>query len=213
MLIGTSITIGNHEYFADGEGVFRIKLANKVSNIVRDTQLFIAKKLPAGNYRIRYTLFASEDGLHNSTYHNSVYQDVNVVVVSAENYISVDCADATKLIYGETSLNHSGGTINAYTIHYHADLENPNFRVKVSKRTIDNVASTTYEPFAFNRLFSTGYATSNDTAYITVTENGQTINFRIADNLTSGTYRVAFQLYDNNQLVDEDVKNVIVQKP
>ena len=212
LLVGTSITIANREYFADGEGVFRIKLSNKVSNLTRDTKLFIAKKLPAGNYRIRYTLFASEDGLHNSTYHNSVSQDINVVVVSAENYISVDCDDATKLIYGETGVNHSGSILNAYTIYYHADLENPNFRVKISKRTIDDVDSTTYEPFAFNRLFNTGYTTSNDTAYLTVTESGQTFNFRIAENLTSGTYRVAFQLYDNNQLVDEDIKNVIVQK-
>ena len=36
--------------------------------------------------------------------------------------------------------------------------------------------------------------------------------FLLADDLTSGTYRVVFKMYDTNQLIDEDVKYVIVQK-
>ena len=37
-------------------------------------------------------------------------------------------------------------------------------------------------------------------------------DFQLQDNLTSGTYRVVFKLYDNNQLIDSDEQYVIVHK-
>ena len=39
-----------------------------------------------------------------------------------------------------------------------------------------------------------------------------TLYFNFNDNLTSGTYKLVFKLYDNNQLIDEDSKYVIVKK-
>ena len=40
----------------------------------------------------------------------------------------------------------------------------------------------------------------------------KTFDFNLADNLTSGTYRLSFKLYDSDQLIDEDIKYVIVKK-
>ena len=61
--VASGIYIGNQEYFADGDGVFRIKLANKVSTLNREAKIVVNKDLPAGSYTIRYTLFASDDGI------------------------------------------------------------------------------------------------------------------------------------------------------
>ena len=36
--------------------------------------------------------------------------------------------------------------------------------------------------------------------------------FTLNSNLTSGTYRLVFKLYDNEQLIDDDIKYVIVKK-
>jgi len=216
MLLGTSVWIGNKEYFADGEGVFRIKLANKVSNIEKTAKLVIGRNLPAANYKVRYTLFASEDGLHNSTYQNSVSDEFNVTVVSAENYISVDCADTAKLVYGETGKNHAGTRINTYTVKYLSALTNPNFRVEVYKRSTSNADSTVYSSVPFSDLFTNNYAVAsgNEVSLPVSTTNTdpQSFDFELATDLTSGTYRVVFKLYDNNQLIDSDTKNVIVQK-
>ena len=214
LLLGSSVFVGNNEYFADGGGVIRIKLANKVSTIERNMKLVIGKNLPPGSYKVRYTLFASEDGLHNSTYQNSVYREFDVVVVSSSSYITADCDDTTKLVYGATGLNHGGTKMNAYTIHYVADLNNPNFRVEVYKRKTDDVDTTEYESVAFNTLFKNNLTVvSGHEVRLPVSEDAtETFNFELADNLMSGTYRVVFKLYDNNQLIDEDVKNVIVQK-
>ena len=40
----------------------------------------------------------------------------------------------------------------------------------------------------------------------------KSFDFHLANGLTSGTYRLNFKLYDNNQLIDNDVKYVIVSK-
>ena len=214
LLVGTNISIGNKEYYADGEGVFRIKLASKVSNITKNAKVVIGRNLPAGVYTMRYTLFASEDGLHNSTYQNSVYEEYTVTVVSSSSYIAVECEDETKLVYGETGLNHAGENINTYLVKYVSELNNPNFRVEVYKRNVDTIDTTVYQSVPFSSLFTNSYTvvSGNEVSLPITEEDEESFDFELQSNLTSGTYRISFKLYDNNQLIDEDIKNVIVQK-
>ena len=136
------------------------------------------------------------------------------VVVSSSSYIAVDCDDETKLVYGETGLNHGNTKINTYTVSYISELNNPNFRVEVYKRSTDNINSTVYVSVPFNTLFKNNFTTisGNEKTLPIVEADEQSFDFELADNLTSGTYKVVFKLYDNNQLIDEDTKNVIVQK-
>lgn len=214
MLIGTSIEIDNHEYFADGDGIFRIKLANKVSNLDKLPKLTVTKDLPAGEYTIRYTLFASDDGLHNSIYENSVTQDFTVHVVSADNSIVVDCDDEYKIVDGETGLNMKNNTTNVYHVKYLASLNNPNFRVELFKRNIDDASTIGFTSIPFRILFSNAFprAAGNE-VYLDM--NGLTernFDFNFQTELTSGTYRIVFKLYDNDQLIDTETKYVIVKK-
>ena len=67
MLQGTVIKVENKSYFVDGDGIFRIKLAGKVSNLIRNMSIIVDESVPPGVYKIRFTLFASPDGLHNSS--------------------------------------------------------------------------------------------------------------------------------------------------
>ena len=152
LLIGTSIFIGNQEYFADGDGVFRIKLANKVSNLNKAMKIVANKNLPAGQYTVRYILFASDDGLHNSHQENSVTEEFNVTVVSSDNSISADCDDLMKVVIGETGLNLAGTRTNVYDIKYESQLTNPNFRIEVYKRKVTSIDTTEYDSIPFNQL-------------------------------------------------------------
>ena len=215
MLIGTSITIDNHEYFADGDGVFRIKLAKKVSNLDKTPSLMVNKDLPPGQYRIRYTLFASDDGLHNSVFENSVYRDFTVHVVSASNSIVVDCDDHFKIVDGDTGLNMNNTAINTYRVKYNAQLNNPNFRVEVFKRNTNVATTTAYTSVPFSSLFSNNLSVvpGRNEVYINMGQDtDKNFSFNLRQQLTSGTYRIVFKLYDNDQLIDEEAKYVIVSK-
>ncbi len=214
MLTGTSIELDNHEYFADGDGVFRIKLANKVSNLDKLPKITVTKDLPPGEYVIRYILFASDDGLHNSIYENSVTQEFTVHVVSADNSIIVDDDDKDKIIDGETGKNMNGRTTNTYHIKYNSQLTNPNLRVELFKRNIDSIDSTQFASIPFRSVFSNAFIpASGNEMYLDM--NGlieRNLDFNLQSSLTSGTYRIVFKLYDNNQLIDSETKYMIIHK-
>jgi hypothetical protein len=214
MLIGTSIVIENSEYFADGDGVFRIKLANKVSNLDKMPRITITKDLPVGEYTMRYTLFASDDGLHNSVYENSVTRDFVVHVVSSDNSIIVDGNDRDKIINGDTGYNMNGYTNNVYRVRYTSQLNNPNIRVELYKRDVDSIDSTSFTSVPFNTVFSNAFITAyGNEVYLDMNNlSDRSFDFNFQSSLTSGTYKIVFKLYDSNQIIDSETKYIIINK-
>ncbi len=212
LLSSSSIKIDGVDYFADSDGIFRIKLANKVSNVTRTVTISVGNGLPAGKYTMRYTLFASEDGLHNSDTEGSTSQDFTVYVVSSNNTITVDCDDKDKVVDGDKGLNMNSRKFNTYDINYTSDLNNPSVRVEVYKRDITDSNSLVFTSVPFDTLFSNVLPSYSGNEMILNAKNKDSIDFNLVDNLTSGTYRVVFKLYDNSQLIDQDIKYVIVKK-
>lgn len=214
LLSGTSISIDGVKHFADSDGVFRIKLAGKVSNLSKIVSIVADKGLPTGNYLLRFTLFASSDGLHNSDIDGADVVEYLVTVVNSDNSIVVEVADEEKVVDGETSLNMNDLGTNTYTVTYTSDLNNPNLRLEVLKRDISDIDSVTYTPVPFSNLFTNSLTAVNSTEYELNMDNLNTkdFEFTLKNNLTSGTYRLVFKLYDNDQLIDDDVKYVIVKK-
>lgn len=223
MLTGTNIMIDNVRYFADGDGVFRIKLAGKVANLNKKLFITTDRMLPSGVYTLRFTLFASSDGMHNSHLLESSSVDIVVSVVGSDNSIVVEADDTAKLIYGDTGKNAGGFSYNLYTVSTNSVLSRPNFRISLFKRSIDNKDSTSYEEIPIDSLFInnlTDASSMYETIYnyekiLNVSANGKTnlrFDFVPLDQLISGTYKLTFKIYDNNQLIEEEDKYIIVRK-
>lgn len=222
LLSGTNIVIDQVPYFADSDGVYRIKLTGKVATIKRTISIYSDALLPAGNYTLKFTLFASADGRHNSHALESGEVDIPVTLVGADNNIKVTTKDETKLVYGEKGVNEANLNYNTYVVSYTTVLTNPNVRISLYKRNIDNKDTTAYTEIDFNTLFSNEFNSPGELSYsakslyekmLKVTAGtSNTLYFNFNDNLTSGTYKLVFKLYDNNQLIDEDSKYVIVKK-
>ena len=214
-LIGTYFVYNGQNYFADADGTFRIKLAGKVSEISSNLVLVTDDTIDEGTYTLEYTLFASEDGLHNSD-EKSITKTYTINVISSLSSIVVDCEDEAKLIIGETGLNASGDTTNEYSVKVTSGLSNLQVMLEVQKRKINTVDTTEYEKVGFGTLFSNSYsANSNNEVALGITTSGThsvTLNINPVDNLTSGTYRLNFKLYDNGVLIDSEYKYVIVDK-
>lgn len=222
LLSGTNIVIDQVPYFADSDGVYRIKLTGKVATIKRTISIYSDALLPAGNYTLKFTLFASADGRHNSHALESGEVDIPVTLVGADNNIKVTTKDETKLVYGEKGVNEANLNYNTYVVSYTTVLTNPNVRISLYKRNTDNKDTTAYTEIDFNTLFSNKFNSPSELSYsakslyekmLKVTAGtSNTLYFNFNDNLTSGTYKLVFKLYDNNQLIDEDSKYVIVKK-
>lgn len=222
LLSGTNIVIDHVPYFADSDGVYRIKLTGKVATIKRTVSIYSDALLPAGNYTLKFTLFASADGRHNSHALESGEAEIPVTLVGADNSIKVTTSDETKLVYGDTSVNELNLKYNTYVVSYTTVLTNPNVRVSLYKRNIDNKDTTVYTEVDFNTLFSNELTSPSELSYSAKSTYekmlkvnagvSNTLYFNFNDNLTSGTYKLVFKLYDNNQLIDEEFKYVIVKK-
>ena len=202
--------------------MYRIKLTGKVATIKRTISIYSDALLPAGNYTLKFTLFASADGRHNSHALESGEVDIPVTLVGADNNIKVTTKDETKLVYGEKGVNEANLNYNTYVVSYTTVLTNPNVRISLYKRNTDNKDTTAYTEIDFNTLFSNKFNSPSELSYsakslyekmLKVTAGtSNTLYFNFNDNLTSGTYKLVFKLYDNNQLIDEDSKYVIVKK-
>ena len=222
LLSGTNIVIDQVPYFADSDGVYRIKLTGKVATIKRTVSIYSDALLPAGNYTLKFTLFASADGRHNSHALESGEAEIPVTLVGADNSIKVTTSDETKLVYGEDGVNELNLKYNTYVVSYTTVLTNPNVRVSLYKRNTDNKDTTVYTEVDFNTLFSNELTSPSELSYSAKSTYekmlkvnagvSNTLYFNFNDNLTSGTYKLVFKLYDNNQLIDEEFKYVIVKK-
>ena len=222
LLSGTSIVIDQVAYFADSDGVYRIKLSDKVSNLKKNISIYSDSLLPAGIYTLKFSLFASADGRHNSHALEAIEYEKVITLVGSDNSIKVNTDDKTKLVFGETGLNALSLKYNTYVVTYNTVLTNPNVRLSLYKRDIDNKDTTVYTEVDFNSLFTNELLSPNDATYLnqSVYEKmlnvaagvNNTVRFELADNLVSGTYKLVFKLYDNNQLVDEEYKYIIVKK-
>lgn len=220
LLLGTSIKIGEEEYFPSSDGVFRIKLSNKVANLNRTLVLTPGNSLPSGNYTLYINLFSSADGLH-MTRGSDLTTVIPLTMVGKANGISVVIEDDSKLIDGTTGLNNAEDTSFRGTISYTSSLTNTNIRLNVYKRDTDNYDTQTYTEVdpatiissALPEFEGTGLTpTSTYQALLSASPSSPiTMAYAINGTIPSGTYKLVFGLYDNNQEIQTDVKYIIVK--
>ena len=218
-LTGTSIRMDGVEYFADSEGVFRIKLSGKVSNLNKELYFLTDTSLPSGNYKMVFNLFASSDGLHNSGGLNDVEEQLDVIVVPSGNGIQVALPDRMKLIDGTTGTNENNTAYSTFTIKTVETLQNPNVRVTLYKRSTTSKDDRQYLETDLQTVFTTtlntpehyGLVASNPYERM-VTTNATMLTLDYQEALISGTYKIVFRLYDGNQVIDEDQVHIIIKK-
>ncbi len=217
MLSGTKININGTDYYVDSDGVFRIKLADKVTNVVRNMRITVDSLLPAGNYTMKYSIIASSDGLHASDLNVPTYTQ-NIQVISSDNTITVTNDDKTKIFYADTGLNEAGNKINAYQVKYTSTLANANLRLSIYKRKVDTSSDTEYTEIEYSKLFENNLTGTGSTVYpyevsLPFGVSPYTIPLTVNPNAKSGTYKLVFKLCDNDQVVDTDETYLIVKKP
>lgn len=212
-LLGTTISIDGINYYCGGDGVFRIKLSDKLDNVSKTIDFSVAEFLESGPYVFKFILFASSDGYHNSSHVYFSPTELNYTVLGNDNYILVDSEDETKVINGSSSLNNA--IINSYNIK--AKYENYiNGKVVVKLYKKDNMlGSTLYNQIDIKNIFDVSGSDSVINFELDGYEGDYDIvplDLKFKNNLTSGTYRLVFGLYDGDNFIDEVYKYVIIKK-
>lgn len=222
LLTGTSLYMDNVQYFADSDGIFRIKLAGKVSNLNKTIYISPDSNAIPGVYTAKFTLFASSDGLHNSYLLQYAEKELQLTFVNPDNAIEVVTEDKMKIVSGETAKNEQNTSRNRYQITINQKLSNPNVRISLLKRKTDTKNTTQYQEVDLNQIFTNGFVTPESLALTRSSEYERivsasppptiTLDLNIKAQLTSGTYKLLFKLYDRNQLIEEDQEYLIINK-
>ena len=220
-LSGSTITIDDIPYYVDANGVYRIKLSDKVAKLTKNLVFMPGAPLHAGTYRMVIMLFASSDGLHNSSDKEPTMEEIEIVIVGNNNMLNSTLDEEEKLVIGETGLNINGTREEHFSLDYDSVLANPNIRLSIYKRSIEESNTTKFDAIPADKLFTdvlneTGSGLTPQTEYeyllTTTPEEQMEIVYHLQEKLTSGTYRLVFKLYDSDQMIDYDYEYIIVRK-
>ena len=208
-LVGTYFEMDGVKYYPDIYGTTHIKLSDKVGN----TQKWLIfntenSNLPTGSYDFIFETFGSLDGIY---YGESTpdYKEVNINVINSEYGLN-PVIDDESVVFDSNNEKELH-----YTINYESLLENPNIRLALYRRKYDTIYSGEYELVDLqNYLKQTLFTTNNEYEYLLISDPNPTnkLTLLMNDTLLSGTYRLAFRLYDGDVLIGTVIRYIVVKE-
>ena len=210
---GTSLTgayfeVDGTRYYPDISGYTHIKLANKVGN-TRKWIIFNTENanIATGDYTFTFEAFASADGIYYSTSNPDYYVN-NITIINSTYGLNPEIDDDSTIF---SAINDKK---LKFTIGYTSLLDNPNLRIALYRRKYDNVYDTDYELVDIGDYISDILSTTNNENEYLLTSNPTSSNrfiYNLESQLLTGTYRVAFRLYDDDTLIGELNRYIIVK--
>ena len=212
-LAGIYIRYNNNNYFPQADGSYRIRLANVVSNVAANMELHTENgTLPTATYTITAESFGSYDGIY---FIEPIASDSENIQVLNTNYgLLATLDDNSVLIDKATGKTQNDNNNLAFTIDYSGSFTTPKITVTLYRRDYEDVYS-----YEYNKVDLGDYVTNNLTATATegeyvVTNNAQArqyLTLVTGTNLTTGTYKIVFKLYEGTNYIGEYAKSVIIK--
>ena len=100
------------------------------------------------------------------------------------------------------------------TINYTSLLSNPNIRLAMYRREYDEIYDTDYELVDLQDYATTVLTTSNNPCEYILTSSPTAVNTKaieLEDELITGTYRLSFRLYDNDTMIGEVNRYIVIK--
>ena len=212
-LEGIYIKYKNTNYYARSDGSYRIKIADAVANVLADMELHTeVGNLETGTYTIKAESFGSTDGTYFSS---AIAEDSKDLQIVSSKYGFVVNLDDNSVLIDKTTGKNKNDTNNLnFTIGYSGNFDTPKIVVSLYRRKYDQIYSYEYEQVDLSNYVTNNLTSTDNTNEYLVTANAQTSqNFTLTmkNNLTTGTYKIRFSLYDGNVLIADMDKAVIIK--
>lgn len=207
-LTGCYFLMDEQRYYPDISGYTHIKLADKVGNtrkwIIFNTE---NSSLGTGSYTFTFEAFASADGIYYSS-GEADYENVPITVINSKYGLDPVINDETIIF------NANNDKALRFTVNYSSRLDNPNIRLAMYRRKYDTENDTRYELVDFQDYCSYTLTTTNNTKEYLLIVNPSATNgftYQLEDELLTGTYRLSFRLYDDDTLIGEVNRYIIIK--
>lgn len=221
-LLGVTFSIRDqnnvvHNYFPQKDGTTRINLAGRVSNVSSDITMSTANSnITKGNYTLVIETFGSHDGLYYGE-RKPIPITIPITILNNKYGIDVETEDLYVTRDKETGLDQEGGNELVYDITTTSALDDPNLRIALERRTYGNGNEYSLH---YDRVDLQDYVTDELTVgnatrkeYQVTDDLPEEIQLKIhmADNLTTGTYRLLFIVCDGDTPVGSVYEYIIIR--
>ena len=207
-LTGAYFLVDGVRYYPDIAGYTHIKLANKVGNtkkwIIFNTE---NASLATGSYTFTFEAFGSTDGIYYSS-GASDFVNLPITIINSKYGLNP--------ILNENSVIFSANNDKALimTINYTSLLSNPSIRLAMYRREYDEIYDTDYELVDLQDYATTVLTPSNNESEYILTSSPTAVNTKtieLENELITGTYRLSFRLYDNNTMIGEINRYIVIK--
>lgn len=207
-LVGTYFEMDGNRYYPDIGGTTHIKLSDKVGN-TQKWLLFHSdnSSLSSGEYTFKFEVYGSLDGIY---YGEQLPEDDQLAVTIINTTYGLNPV----LNDDNVILSSHNDKLLKFSIGYESVLENPNIRLAMYRRKYNEIYDTEYELVDLEDfLDQTLFATSNENEYLLIDRPYPQNDYSLIlkSELMTGTYRLAFRLYDGETQIGEIIRYIIVK--
>ena len=213
-LLGTRFIYDGVNYFSRQDGTVRFNIAESVANV--SSKIIIDatnSNIPTGSYKLVIEPFGSSDGIYYGL-EASTSLDVDLNIVNEKFGLSANMYNSDVIIDKDTGFGGDENQYLEFQFAYSSNLNNPNIRVSLYRRTYTNIYDYTYELVDLSKYITNDLVpTVNDYEYLLKEHPEQSFQyiFNMKEDLMTGTYQVKFSLYDNNTYIGDITKYIIIE--
>lgn len=214
-LFGVSFEIDNQKYYPRLDGTTRIKIADKVSNVLSKIKIDTTNNSTwaTGTYTIKIETFGSPDGIYFGT-DSSASTEQKITIINSSYGLNLTIKDEYKIIDSETTQNLENNNKIESTLEYSSGLENPQIVVALYRRNYEEIYSEDYELVNLRDYFTNILNETNKTNEYLLSTNPMEfirVDWSLKNNLQTGTYKLVYKLYDNENYIGEDYEYFIIK--
>ncbi len=238
-LAGAIFYVGDVGYAPASNGLIRLKLADYVVKVNKTITVDLSNSnIRSGLYEFRVTAFASSDGLYakqGDTITNST-DTFRVNLVNEKYGLNSVISEQSDTIVYKNGKTTGGEDVVDLDLYYFGSYANPSIKVSLMRREYDEINSYDYNEVNINTLFDLNNTTFTDLSDVTATDifdvSTMTIkksaltdhpdsasmgNYHLSlklrndVELTTGTYKIKFTLYNGTHEVGDVYTYIIVK--
>lgn len=145
---------------------------------------------------------------------SSDYAETTITIINSKYGLKVSTDNNSKIVKKDTgfTLNNSNSFVT--NIQYSSGLTNPNIAVSLYRRNYDTIYSQNYDLVDLADYVTTALTnTSREKEYFVSNNPTATSLYflNLGENLMTGTYKIVFKLYDENNYIGEAYEYVIIK--
>lgn len=212
-LLGLTYEYDGNCYYPRMDGSVRIRLADKVANLYSKIKVNTENlNLSSGNYTMKIESFGSSDGIYYGP-ESSSSLSIPFTIVDSVYGLNVTLPNDEVIISKVTGYTSKNNNSLDFSTGYSSNLENPSIRVKLYRRTYNNIYDTSYELVDLASYVTNSLDKINDKEYMFISDpnSDSTKSLYLRSTLRSGTYKFVFSLYDKDTFIGDSSTYIIVK--